>query len=132
MLIVDDSADSRSFCELMAQMFDVEVTQARNVDEAIKALDEGSEPDVVLLDLIMPGKLPEELVERVRGDLKLKATKVVIMSAIKEVSARAKKMGANASIRKPFTMLRFADVVGLVPGALSGSRSVRHFRRNSV
>jgi CheY-like chemotaxis protein len=117
-LIVDDSMDSRAFCGLIVEMHNISVQPAKDVDEALALLDEGFKPDVVLVDLIMPGRRPEELVKRIREDKTLSATKVVVMSALPEVKSRAKKMGADTSVHKPFTMPKFVDALGLQDLAL--------------
>lgn len=112
-LIVDDSEDSRAYCEMIADMFAAGVVKARNVEEAMSILGTGIQPEYVLLDLIMPGRRPEELVSRVKADEKLSGTKVVVMSALKGVTQKSKKMGADAAMKKPFTMDRFVNVLGL-------------------
>jgi DNA-binding response OmpR family regulator len=112
-LIVDDSLDSREFCGLIVEMHNVSVKQAKDVDEAISILNEGWKPDVVLVDLIMPGRHPGDLIKRVKGDKSLSGTKVVVMSALPEVKIRARKMGADSSVHKPFSMPIFVDALGL-------------------
>jgi len=112
-LIVDDSLDSRAFCGLIVEMHNISVEQAKDVDEAFAILATGFKPDVVLIDLIMPGRRPEELVKRIKDDRALARTKVVVMSALPEVKARALKMGADTSVHKPFSMPKFVDALGL-------------------
>src|SRR5665213_224542 len=112
-LIVDDSLDSRAFCGLIVEMHNISVEQAKDVDEAFEILATGFKPDVVLIDLIMPGRRPEELVKRIKDDRGRASTKVVVMSALPEVKARALKMGADTSMHKPFTMPKFVDALGL-------------------
>ncbi|MBX3020327.1 MAG: response regulator [Bdellovibrionales bacterium] len=110
MLIVDDSPDNRSFCELIAQMFNFSpVAVASDADEAIALIEKGFKPTVVLLDLIMPGSDPEELVKAIRAKPELDETEVVLMSAIREVSKVARTMGADDAIRKPFAMEKLVD-----------------------
>jgi CheY-like chemotaxis protein len=106
-LIVDDSADSRSFCELIARICELEVSEAGSVDEALRAIDAGLKPRVILLDLVMPGQAPEVLVERVKRDRDLADTKVILMSALKEAPARAQLMGADEALAKPLDLTRF-------------------------
>lgn len=109
MLIVDDSIDNRHFCELIANMCDIKVEQAANVDEAMSIIDNGYQPNVVLLDLMMPGRSPEELVQRVKGDSRLSETKIVLISALREVNKKAKDWGVNGALHKPFNMPKFID-----------------------
>jgi len=112
-LIVDDSLDSREFCGLIVEMHNIPVKQAGNVDEALKILEEGFTPDVVLVDLMMPGRRPEELVKFIKATPRLAHSKVVVMSALPEVKNRARKMGADTSVHKPFTMPNFVSALGL-------------------
>ena len=112
-LIVDDSMDSREFCGLIVEMHNISVRQAKDVDQAMSILDEGFIPDVVLVDLIMPGPHPSVLIDRVREDKNLLDTKIVVMSALPEVKNKAMKMGADTSVHKPFTMPKFVDALDL-------------------
>ena len=109
MLIVDDSADNRDFCELIAQMYNIEVMQADSVDSAFKVLQTGYVPTVILLDLVMPGRAPEELVEFVKHEPTLKDTKVVLTSALRELRLIGDAMGADETLRKPYNMNEFVD-----------------------
>lgn len=108
-LIVDDSTDSRAFCELIASMLNVKVEKADCVDQAIMALDAGLQPDLILLDLMMPGRAPGELVKRVKEDPTLSGTRIVIMSAMREIHEMATAMGADDAMMKPLDMAKFAD-----------------------
>lgn len=110
MLIVDDSPDNRSFCELIAQMFSFEpVRLACDADEAIAMIEDGFNPNVILLDLIMPGSDPEQLVKLVRSKPELENTAILLMSAVREVKRVALNMGADGSLRKPFAMEKLVD-----------------------
>ena len=111
LLIVDDSVDTREFCELIGKMFSMRVHQALNADDAIKQVDGGLIPDLILLDLMMPGSPPQIFVERLKSDIRLKNSKIVIMSAIREVNGVAREMGADGSLRKPFDMAAFVDTL---------------------
>ncbi len=47
-LIVDDSEDSRSYCEIIADMYSAKVIKARDVEEAMGLLAKGVKPDVMM------------------------------------------------------------------------------------
>jgi DNA-binding response OmpR family regulator len=111
LLIVDDSMDTREFCELVARVFNIEVEQALNADDGVKRLSRGLTPDLILLDLMMPGRSPEDFVRWVRGEERFKNTKVIVISALREVAQRAREMGANGALRKPFEMATFVDLL---------------------
>ncbi len=61
----------------------------------------------------MPGRHPGELITRVKKDQRLQKTKVVLMSALHNVRAKVGKLGADAAMKKPFTMDQFVRVAGL-------------------
>jgi DNA-binding response OmpR family regulator len=62
-LIVDDSATYREFLRAELEQEGCNVTAARNAEEAVNALDDGS-LDCVILDLVMPGTSGTQLCER--------------------------------------------------------------------
>lgn len=109
MLIVDDCEDNRAFCELIAHLFQIEVKLASSVDEAFEILEQGYDPRVILLDLVMPGRAPEELVQFVRNSPELKDTKIVLSSALRELRVIAANMGADDVLKKPYNMPDFVD-----------------------
>ena len=109
MLIVDDCEDNRAFCELIAHMFNIEVKQASDVDEAFKILDEGYTPRVILLDLVMPGRAPEDLVTFVKTHPRMTQTKIVLTSALRELRQMAATMGADDALKKPYNLPDFVD-----------------------
>lgn len=109
MLIVDDCEDNRAFCELIAHLFNIDVKLASSVDEAFTILDQGYDPRVILLDLVMPGRAPEELVQHVKSSPQLKDTKIVLSSALRELRVIASNMGADDVLKKPYNMPDFVD-----------------------
>jgi CheY-like chemotaxis protein len=79
-LVVDDDADNR---ETLAEVLADEgyaVRAAAGAREALALLERGLRPDVVLLDLMMPGMSGEELIERVRAGA-APAVPLVVLSA---------------------------------------------------
>ena len=59
-------------------------------------------PDLILLDLIMPGKSGYEVLEAIRADEKLKHVPVVLMSAAQQDKERGASLGSSGYIQKPF------------------------------
>ena len=101
-LICDDEPSLR---ELMRVSLDSDYTfaEANAVAEAI-ALVERHRPDLVLLDILMPGGSGLTVIERLRADPELAATPVVVVSAFAGESDRlaAHDAGADGFISKPF------------------------------
>jgi two-component system nitrogen regulation response regulator NtrX len=122
-LIVDDEANIR---RMLAALLDAEgyaTKTAAESDEAIAAL-ERAEPDVVLLDLALPGRSGLEVLESLRQRWPM--LPVVMMSgrATLTDAVRATKLGAYHFIEKPLT----PEVVLL---AVSGAVELRRARELS-
>jgi CheY-like chemotaxis protein len=103
LLIVDDESDIISLLKLVLEAEGYQVVSAQSGDEAIQLA--GLEaPDLILLDLMMPGKSGLETCRYMRGQPKTKNTPVIVFSALgrdvdKKLTAEA---GANAHLTKPF------------------------------
>lgn len=67
LLIVEDEPRLREFLERAVMDMDFEPTCARSGEQALKMLDEGTQIDVALLDLTLPGMTGMEFLEQIRG-----------------------------------------------------------------
>ena len=102
-LIVDDNGSTREMVKIILQRTGHEVIgEAGDGDSALKAFSE-LKPEVVLLDIIMPGKSGLEVLGEMRA-LDPKA-KIVMLTAVDqdEVNAQLLSQGAAAIIYKPFS-----------------------------
>ena len=78
-LLVDDN---KNFCETIADVLTIEgfdMFLAYNGEEAIKKAQEVS-PDLIVIDVMMPGMNGFELCENVRSDIELKNLPVIMMT----------------------------------------------------
>ena len=111
-LIIDDNALTRYTIKSLLGKMDHEVVgEAENGDDALKAYAE-IKPDVVFLDLILPGKSGTEILEDI---LKLDpAARVVIITAVEqdELDRKLANRGISGVIRKPFSYEEFKEAVG--------------------
>ena len=102
-LVADDDADIVRFVEVNLRLEGFQVLTARDGQEALtKALD--LQPDVVLLDVLMPRLDGYTVCERLRADQRGAAIPVILLtanfiSADEEVARRA---GADDFVVKPF------------------------------
>jgi DNA-binding response OmpR family regulator len=102
-LVADDDADIVRFVEVNLRLEGFQVLTARDGQEALtKALD--LQPDVVLLDVLMPRIDGYTVCERLRADHRGAAIPVILLtanfiSADEEVARRA---GADDFVVKPF------------------------------
>jgi CheY-like chemotaxis protein len=75
------------------------VTLARNGAEALRELQ--TRPDVVLLDLMLPGTDGYSLLRQIREDPRLRGIPVIVVSAAMP-PGRQRVSGADAVVHKPF------------------------------
>jgi two-component system chemotaxis response regulator CheY len=101
-LVVDDNVMTRSMIiDLLTEMGHQIVGQAENGDEAVKVFGE-QKPELVLMDLIMPGKTGLEALQEIRAIDP--SAKVVMVTAVQQdiMSQQLMDKGAIAVLHKPF------------------------------
>jgi CheY-like chemotaxis protein len=111
-LVVDDNAASR---ELLRHVFKPafgEVLEASRGEEAIEKIAR-EQPDLVLLDLEMPGLDGYAVLRRVRQDTRLAALRVVAVTARAMQGDREKALAAgfDGYITKPVSAATLAEEV---------------------
>ena len=102
-LLVDDEPVIR---ELVTAMLEGAGVEVRCVDDGIKAVPEARamKPDLVLLDIILPGLDGLSVLRLLRADPNLAATPIYMLTARARPTdhAAASKAGASGYIQKPF------------------------------
>jgi DNA-binding response OmpR family regulator len=101
-LICDDEPHLR---ELMRVSLDAGYTFAEAADSAQAIeLAERLHPDLVLLDVMMPGQNGLTVIEELRGRPDLRETRILVVSAFATESDRvaAREAGADGFLPKPF------------------------------
>ena len=110
-LVVDDEAPLRELVVVtLGDAFACE--QAADGDEALARL--RAEPfDLVMLDVMMPGRTGIEVLEEMRADESLQDVPVVVMSAWQSPQdiAKALAAGADRFLAKPFRVDELASMV---------------------
>ena len=110
-LLVDDDADIREVVAAILEDAGYEVVQAGGGAEALDRLGREPLPDLILLDLTMPGingwKLSEELAQR-EG---LAAIPVVVMSGDSMMASRGVELHAAGLLAKPFDEEQLLTIV---------------------
>jgi DNA-binding response OmpR family regulator len=103
-LVVDDEPNIVMSLEFLMRRAGFDVAVARNGREALDAL-EGSPPDLLLLDVMMPEFDGYEVCERIRARPEWSGTKIVMLTARgREVEReRGLSLGADAYVTKPFS-----------------------------
>jgi two-component system chemotaxis response regulator CheY len=101
-LVVDDNVLTRDMIkDLLIEMGHQIAGEADNGDDAVKTFS-ATHPDLVLLDLIMPGKSGLEALQEIKAlD---PAAKVVMVTAVQQdpISQQLLQSGAAGILHKPF------------------------------
>ena len=111
-LIADDEANIVISLEFLMKREGHRVTVARDGDTALETI-RRERPDLVLLDVMMPGKSGFEVCQAVRADEALAAVKILMLSAKGRDTdlAKGSALGADAYMTKPFSTRELADKV---------------------
>jgi len=102
LLVVDDSEGIRSFLASLLSLRSYEVDTAEDGRKALALLAEGAAPDLVLLDVMMPGADGLETLRRIRQDHP--SLPVVMLSVVGNARTivEAMQLGADDYLNKPF------------------------------
>ncbi|HYC61814.1 MAG TPA: response regulator [Thermoanaerobaculia bacterium] len=116
-LVVDDEEDVRYVARMsLGRIGKMTVIEAASGDEAI-ALARSERPDVILLDMMMPGMNGTLTFAALRDDDETRAIPVVFLTArtSSDEAARLKMLGARGVVLKPFDPMTLArDVMALL------------------
>jgi DNA-binding response OmpR family regulator len=118
-LIADDEPNIVTSLVFLMTRSGYEVRSARNGDEAL-ALVESFQPDLVLLDVMIPGRSGYEVCQRMRERPEWRHIKIMMLSA-KGRGAEVNKglsIGADAYMTKPFSN---RELIARIGGLLGGS-----------
>ena len=122
-LAVDDIPLNLLLVQKMLSRLKFEIRTAATGQQALDAVAE-RKPDLILLDLMMPGIDGFEVIKRLREDPATANIRIIILSALNsnEDVVRGFDLGANDFIMKPiimekllnsvFTQLRFVEAKG--------------------
>jgi two-component system OmpR family response regulator len=119
-LLVDDEPAILKILGIKLRVSGFEVVTAINGQEALTLID-SARPDIVLLDVIMPGIDGFEVLRRLRGSSLLP---VIVFSARLENARKALSLGADYFLSKPFDI---DDVIERIRSLLKNGNS-RHVR----
>jgi DNA-binding response OmpR family regulator len=111
-LIVDDEPNIVISLEFLMKKEGFEVAVANDGDEALAKV-ASFNPDLLLLDVMMPKKSGFEVCEALRADSQRAGLKIVMLTAKGRDTEMAKGLaiGADAYVTKPFSTKELVDKV---------------------
>ena len=112
-LVVDDNAQNLELLEVyMEDVPEVRVITARNGLEALAKVEEEN-PDLILLDIMMPKMSGFEVCKRIKSDPKTSDILIVMVTALNETGdvERAAECGTDDYLSKPIDRRALVDLV---------------------
>lgn len=119
MLHIEDNESNRKLVELVASRRPgLRLVEAEDGETGL-ALARELVPDLVLLDLRLPGISGEDVLEALRADAATAGLRVVVVSAEARTSetTRLIELGADSYLVKPVDVEKLLDVLDSVEGA---------------
>ncbi len=111
-LIAEDSAATRTAISAMLKRMGYDVVVALNGEEAVEMARQ-EKPDLILMDIMMPLMDGIEALKLIRGDIRLRAIPIVMLTSTTDVRmvTEAIESGANDYIAKPFSVTLLTERV---------------------
>src|SRR6476661_2182135 len=115
-LLVDDEPGMLRYIRTLLEVDDYKVETATTGGEALQKVEKGLQPDLVLLDVLMPGIDGLQTLEQLRQ--KQPGRKVVMLSCVADTRkvVEAMKLGAQDYLTKPFQKAELDSVIDLSLG----------------
>ena len=108
-LICEDNPVTAKLFDAALRKFGLELTILPDADDIVAEV-VARRPDLVLMDLRLPGIGGREAIAALRGDARTAAVRIVLHSANANVVEIAEELGV-ASVGKPFDLASFRRVV---------------------
>lgn len=115
-LIIDDSDTIRQLVSFTLRQASFEVVEATNGQEAVRTLDEGTNPDLIITDLNMPVMDGITFIRQARSRAATRYTPILLLTTESQAEKKmeGKAAGATGWIVKPFDPDKLLAVISKV------------------
>lgn len=119
-LVADDEHNIRNILDFSLHAEGFQVVSALNGEDAFKLAVE-STPDLIILDVMMPGQGGVETCRALKADKRTSAVPVILLTAMADKKNRAAGLeaGADAYITKPFSPQKVIEEVQNLLGVIT-------------
>jgi len=102
-LIIDDNSRNVKICREILESDEISIISAENGEDGLRVV-RSENPDVILLDIMMPVMDGFEMLETLKADPEMKDIPVLMLTAKTDTKdiVKALNMGANDYLTKPF------------------------------
>ena len=116
-LVCDNEEPLRALVRATLEDDDYEIVEARDGHESLE-LAHSVRPDLIVLDMMMPGRTGIEVLAELRRDDAFGAIPVIMLTARTQSADRAaaESLGADRFVAKPFSPRQFAATVAELLG----------------
>jgi len=113
-LLVDDEKDAVELLGFRLQVNNYEVITAYNGQEALERIN-AENPDLIILDIIMPVMDGFEVLRRIRNDLNTKYIPVIMLTARLDSASifKAQELGSTSYLMKPIDIDELLKLIKL-------------------
>jgi CheY-like chemotaxis protein len=111
-LVVDDNLDCRAGLELLLRREGYRIIQAENAEQALACLQKGAMPELILLDMLLPGMDGLEFLERLDKAHMAGPVPIVVMTGMALGREWAAEHGCAGFIQKPIDRFLLLEIVG--------------------
>lgn len=109
-LVCDDDAGILEVIKIILEENNIEVLTT-STGKGIQKTIQSHKPDMVFLDIWMPGIDGKEITKILKRDPKTKNTPIILISALNDTKDISKEIGADGFLSKPFTIENLLGVV---------------------
>lgn len=116
-LVVDDEDYIRRLIRFVLEDEGYDVQLASSTEEALSLI-RSFQPDIVTVDLMMPGRSGLELLAEMKADPAISNIPSLVVTAvgIRDDLEQANELGATATLNKPFSHRQLVDAIHDVLG----------------